>query len=208
MMATTHVLAGVLVGVGLHAVAPGAGAGPTATTTVLAGGLGGLAPDFDLLGEHRKDLHFPAYGSLAALLAVVVAVAVPAPATLAAAAFLLAAALHAVSDAVGGDLELRPWEATGDRAVYEHLRGRWHGPHRWVRYDGAPEDFLLGVALAIPALATLSGPGRAVVAALLVVSAVYALVRRRLVDAGERAVGALPESVLAAVPETVIEDLR
>ncbi|MFC7135642.1 hypothetical protein ACFQRB_01565 [Halobaculum litoreum] len=36
----------------------------------------------------------------------------------------------------------------------------------------------------------------------------YALGRRLLVDAGERAVAAVPESVLAVVPETLIEDLR
>ncbi len=201
-MATTHVLAGVLVGVGTLALAPEAG------PAVLAGALGGLAPDLDLLGDHRRDLHFPVYGSLAALLAIGVAAAVPSPPTLSLAAFLVAAALHAVSDVVGGDLTLRPWEATGDRAVYEHLRGRWHAPRRWVRYDGAPEDFLLGVALALPALATLDGPARWGVAGLLVVSGVYALGRRALVDAGERAVAVAPEAVLDAVPETLVEDLR
>ncbi|WP_321170431.1 hypothetical protein [Halobaculum litoreum] len=43
-------------------------------------------------------------------------------------------------------------------------------PRRWVRYDGAPEDFLVGVALALPALATLDGPARWAVGALVVVS--------------------------------------
>lgn len=202
MMATTHVLAGVAVGLGTLALAPEAG------PVVLAGAVGGLAPDLDLLGDHRKDLHFPAYGTVAAAVAVVAAALAPSPATLSLATFLVAAALHAVSDVFGGDLTLRPWESTGDRAVYEHLRGRWHTPRRWVRYDGAPEDFLLGVALALPALAALGGPARAAVAGLVVVSAVYALTRRTLVDAGERLVAATPDAVLAAVPETLIEDLR
>jgi len=202
MMATTHVLAGVVVGLGTLALVPEAG------PVVLAGALGGLAPDLDLAGDHRKDLHFPGYGSIAAVLAVVAAAVAPSPATLALAAFLVAAAVHAVSDAFGGDLTLRPWEATGDRAVYEHLRGRWHPPRRWIRYDGAPEDFLLGVALALPALAMLDGAPQLAVAALVVVSAGYALVRRALVDAGERLVAIAPAPVLAAVPETFIEDLR
>ncbi|MFC7096970.1 metal-dependent hydrolase [Halobaculum marinum] len=202
MMATTHVLAGVLVGVAASALAPEAG------PLVLWGALGGLAPDLDLLGAHRKDLHFPAYGSLAALAAVALAAVAPSPATVGVAVFLLAAALHAVSDAFGGDLELRPWEQTGDRAVYEHLRGRWHPPRRWIRYDGAPEDFFAGLALALPAFAVLDGPARWVIATIVVVSAVYALGRRTLVDGGERAVAVVPESVLAAVPETLIEDLR
>ncbi|WP_201289470.1 metal-dependent hydrolase [Halobaculum saliterrae] len=202
MMATTHVLAGVVVGLGTLALVPEAG------PVVLAGALGGLAPDLDLLGDHRKDLHFPGYGSAAAAVAVLVAAAAPSPATLSVATFLVAAAVHAVSDVVGGDLTLRPWEATGDRAVYEHVRGRWHRPRRWIRYDGAPEDFLVGVALALPALATLDGPARWGIAGVLVVSAGYALVRRSLVDAGERLVAAAPDPVLAAVPETLIEDLR
>ncbi len=201
-MATTHVLAGVAVGLGTLALVPEAG------PVVLAGALGGLAPDLDLLGAHRKDLHFPAYGSVAAAVAVAAAAVAPSPATLSLAVFLVAAALHAVSDVFGGDLTLRPWEATGDRAVYEHLRGRWHRPRRWVRYDGSPEDFLLGSALALPALAALDGPARAAIVALVVVSALYALGRRTLVDAGERVVAVTPESVLAAVPETLIEDLR
>mgnify|MGYP006276715647 CR=1 FL=1 len=202
MMATTHVLAGVAVGLGALALAPEAG------PVVLAGALGGLAPDLDLLGEHRKDLHFPGYGSVAAAVAVVAAMIAPSPVTVSLAAFLVAAAIHAVSDAFGGDLTLRPWEATGDRAVYEHLRGRWHRPRRWVRYDGAPEDFLLGVALALPALAGLDDPAQAAVVGLVVVSGVYALARRSLVDAGERLVAVAPDPVLAAVPETLIEDLR
>ncbi|WP_277554916.1 metal-dependent hydrolase [Halobaculum limi] len=202
MMATTHAFVGVLVGLGTLALVPEAG------PVVLAGALGGIAPDLDLLGDHRKDLHFPAYGSIAALAAVALAAAVPSPVTLAIAVFLVAAALHALSDVLGGGLELRPWEATSDRAVYEHLRGRWHAPRRWIRYDGAPEDFLVGLALALPALATLDGPGQWAIAALVGVSAVYTVGRRTLVDGGERVVAATPESVLAVVPETLIEDLR
>ncbi|QZY01056.1 metal-dependent hydrolase [Halobaculum rubrum] len=201
-MATTHVLAGVLVGLGTLALVPEAG------PVVLAGALGGLAPDLDLAGAHRKDLHFPGYGSIAAVLAVVAAAVAPSPATLSLAAFLVAAAVHAVSDVLGGDLTLRPWEATGDRAVYEHLRGRWHPPRRLIRYDGAPEDLLVGIALALPSLAMLDGVSQSTVAALVIVSAGYTLVRRSLVDAGERLVAAAPAAVLAAIPETVIEDLR
>jgi hypothetical protein len=202
MMATTHALAGVVVGLGTLALVPEAG------PVVLAGALGGLVPDLDLLGDHRKDLHFPVYGTAAAAAAVVVAAVAPSTTTLALAVFLVAAALHAVSDILGGDLTLRPWEATGDRAVYEHLRGRWHPPRRWIRYDGAPEDFLVGLALALPAAATLDGPARWAVVVLVVVSAGYTLVRRTLVDAGERVVAAVPESVLTVVPETLVEDLR
>jgi hypothetical protein len=92
MMATTHVLAGVVIGLAAVAVGP-----VESGLVVLAAGLGGLAPDLDILGAHRKTLHFPVYGSVAAALAILLAALVPTLPTVALAAFLLAAAVHAVS---------------------------------------------------------------------------------------------------------------
>lgn len=62
MMATTHALAGVVLGTAVWALVPEAGMLP-----VLAAALGGLFPDFDLYAGHRKTLHFPVYFSAAAL---------------------------------------------------------------------------------------------------------------------------------------------
>lgn len=56
MMATTHALAGVVLGTAVWALVPEAGMLP-----VLAAALGGLFPDFDLYAGHRKTLHFPVY---------------------------------------------------------------------------------------------------------------------------------------------------
>ncbi|EMA32365.1 hypothetical protein C446_14674 [Halobiforma nitratireducens JCM 10879] len=61
------------------------------------------------------------------------------------------------------------------------MRGRWIRPRRWVRYDGAPEDAALAVALAAPSLVVFDGWLAAVVAAGVTISLLYALVRRRLV---------------------------
>jgi hypothetical protein len=203
MMATTHVLAGVLVGLAAVALAP-----VESAPVVIAAGLGGLTPDFDMLGAHRRTLHFPAYGTLAAVLATGLAVAVTTTLTVALAAFLAAFALHSVSDALGGGLSLRPWEPSSDRGVYEHLRGRWHRPRRIVRYDGAPEDAFLGLALALPAYALLGPTGRAAVVALLVVSVLYTAGRRALVDGGETLVRRLPQRLVRRLPETLVGDLR
>ncbi|MFB6194502.1 MAG: metal-dependent hydrolase [Halobaculum sp.] len=202
-MATTHTLAGVCIGLAVSAVAP-AEAGPV----VLAAALGGAAPDVDLLWDHRKTLHFPVWGTVVALLGVAVAVAVPTTATVAVATALVAAAVHAVSDLFGGGLSLRPWIPTSDRGVYEHARGVWHPPRRWVRYDGAPEDAFLALALALPAYAATSGVVRAGVVALLVVSVVYAATRRRIVSGGRRLLAALPPGVVRLIPDSLVEDLR
>ncbi|WP_049920253.1 hypothetical protein [Halobiforma nitratireducens] len=176
MMATTHVF------VALASVAPVAAAIPELRVPLAVGALlGGIAPDFDVVLEHRRTLHFPVCGLVVAAFAVGVAVVAPSTLTAAVAAFAVGAWLHAVSDAFGGGPEMDPWTDPSDRAVYNHVRGRWIRPRRWVRYDGAPEDAALAVALAAPSLVVFDGWLAAVVAAGVTISLLYALVRRRLV---------------------------
>lgn len=196
MMATTHALAGAALAAGVTVVAPDLG--PAA----LVGGLvGGAFPDADLYRDHRRRLHFPTYYTLAAAVAVAVAALATGPWTVGLATGLTAAALHARMDRYGGGLELRPWLGTADRAVYDHARGRWREPKRWVGYDGSPGDLALATALGVPAAVVFTGPGRSVVLAALAVSAVYVALRRRLPDVAERLAAALPPTVQAHVPE-------
>lgn len=197
MMATTHALFGMALGAVSLLVAP-----EYATTAIAAGALGGLFPDFDMPWDHRKTLHFPVYFSLAAVPALVGAVLAPSALTVAVAVFLLAAAAHAASDALGGGLELRPWKGESDRAVYDHFNGRWVAPRRWIPYDGAPEDLLLATALAVPGLVYVR-PLQALVLGFLGVSVVYAALRKRLVTFGERLAEWLPEHVWARIPLSV-----
>ena len=201
-MATTHALAGVALTVLVSLFAPEAGA-----VTLVAAALGGTFPDFDLYAGHRRTLHFPVYYTALAVPAALVAAVAPSTATLAVALFLAAAALHSVSDAFGGGLELKPWLGTSDRAVYDHYRGRWITPRRWVRYDGAPEDFALCLLLGAPAYAALDGPAALAVATTVAVSGVYALCRKQMVILTERLVAALPPSVHARLPERFVEDI-
>ncbi|GGL27754.1 hypothetical protein GCM10009037_09160 [Halarchaeum grantii] len=203
MMATTHALVGLLLAAVASAIT-----GEGSLLVAAAGILGGVFPDLDLYAGHRKTLHFPVYGSLLAALAVGGYVAVGGPVALAVALFVLAAAVHAASDALGGGLELRPWEGTSDRAVYDHFRGVWWRPRRLVRYDGAPEDVLLGVAVAIPGYLAYSGVVRTAVLAAIGVSVAYALVRKPMVALAEHLVHATPAPVLAYVPERFVRDMR
>jgi hypothetical protein len=195
MMATTHVLAGVALAVGVSVLVPEAGGLPVA-----AAAAGGLFPDLDLTGDHRKTLHFPVYYSVAALAAGVVAAAVTTTATVAVALFLAAAALHSVMDAVGGGLDPRPWLGRSDRAVYDHARRRWIAPRRWIRYDGAPEDLLLCAVLAVPGLVVLDGRWETAILATLAVSAVYTAARKPLVALADRLVPRIPQDVFDRLP--------
>lgn len=177
MMATTHVF------VSLALVAPVAVVVPELSLPLAVGAvLGGLAPDVDLLLEHRRTFHFPVLGLAVTVPMVSIAVVVPSSPTVAVAAFVATAWLHAASDALGGSPEMDPWTDPTERAVYDHLRDRWIRPRRWIRYDGAPEDAALAVVLAVPALVVFDGWLTAVVLGGIVVSLGYALVRRRLVD--------------------------
>ena len=195
-MATTHALVGVALAAVTTVVAPELT--PVALPAAVAGS---VAPDLDLYAGHRRTLHYPVYYSAVALLAVAVAVVVPAPMAVALAFFLAGAAVHSVMDVFGGGLELKPWRGASERAVYDHYRGRWLPPKRWVRYDGSPEDLLVAVALGTPALVVYESPVTLFVGAVLAVSAAYTLLRKPLVLLAARVVPTLPVGVRARLPE-------
>lgn len=206
MMATTHGLAGLALALGVLGVA-GIAPGSDAGATVLAAGFaGGLFPDADLYAGHRRRLHYPVLFPAVALVALGVAILFPATATIAASVFLAAAALHCGMDVLGGGLELRPWRATSERAVYDHVRGRWVRPRRWVRYDGAPEDLGLAALFAAPALLVATGPVRRLAVAALAVSAAYVLLRRHTARATAWLAARAPDGVRAYLPERFFED--
>ncbi|MFB6101895.1 MAG: metal-dependent hydrolase [Haloplanus sp.] len=182
MMATTHAAVGLLLALPLAVVAP-----DLAAAGALAAMAGGVFPDLDLLaGEHRKTLHFPDYYWLAALPALAAVVVVPTPWIAATAWFFLSAAVHSVSDAFGAGTEPRPWERTSAQAVYLHSRSRWLAPRYWVRYDGAPEDYLLTVLCLSPGLLVFGPTVARVTVVFLAVGGAYTLVRKRLPDLEER----------------------
>ena len=213
MMATTHALVGVGLAVLAGVVFPESAAGMS-LLPVAAAAVGGLFPDFDLYSGHRRTLHFPVYFNVAAALAVVVAAATPtiAPGAAVAAAsvalFLVAAGVHSAMDAVGGGLELKPWRGESERAVYSHYHARWIRPRRWVRYDGAPEDLLVAVAVATPVVYAVDGVIETGVLVAVGISAVYVVVRKPMVIVTEAVVDALPERVVDRLPARFVDDFR
>ncbi|PGF17872.1 hypothetical protein CP556_18360 [Natrinema sp. CBA1119] len=196
MMLPTHALVGLALALPLVILAP-----EFAGVALTAGLLGGILPDLDMYIGHRKTLHYPVYYSVLGVAVAPFAVLLPTAATIAATFLLLSAAVHSVMDIFGGGLELRPWEATSSRAVYNHRRGRWLAPRRWVRYDGAPEDLLLSLGIAVPLLIALDGVLRLIVGAALVVAVVYTAVRRLLPTIAEvLVVQTLPDRFLVLLP--------
>jgi hypothetical protein len=184
MMVTSHAVVGVAITTPLVVVAP-----EFAPIAALAGFAGGVAPDLDLLvGTHRKTLHFPLLGWVAAIPAIALALLVPTAVTVAAAAFLVASAVHAGMDAFGAGEEMRPWERTSTEAVYLHPAGRWLRARYWVPYDGSPRDLALTLVGALPGLVVFSGTVRLLCALAVAVAVPYTLLRKRLPPYFERIV--------------------
>ncbi len=195
-MLPTHVIAGMLLAAPLVWIAP-----EFATVGFAAGALGGLFPDLDMYTGHRKTLHYPVYYSVLAVVALLVAVVAPSTVTVGAALFLLGAALHSFSDVYGGGLELRPWEGTSDRAVYDHYRRRWIAPRGRIPYDGSYQDLALATGLSLPLLYLVDGTLRQVVIASLLVAIVYTVLRRYLAELTARIIPLLPPALTPHLPE-------
>lgn len=175
MMLPTHVVIGLAVGAPVLIVAP------EFAPVVLFGVLvGSIFPDFDMYIGHRRTLHFPTVYTAMAVLSLPIAVFLQHPVTVGVVFALIGAALHSRMDRYGGGLELEPWRATSNQAVYDHVQRRWLTPKRWIRYDGAPEDFMLTAALGIPLVFVLEGDFKWVVVAALCIGGVYTIFRRRL----------------------------
>ncbi|SEN67368.1 hypothetical protein SAMN05216388_1004156 [Halorientalis persicus] len=176
MMAPTHVVVGLALGAAVATVEPSLG-----TAAAIGGAIGGAAPDVDLfVGQHRRTLHAPALLFVPAALAAGLALAAPTPLAVAVAVAFLAAAVHSASDALGAGEELRPWERTNPNAVYCHAAGRWLRARYVVPYDGAPRDFLVTAAFAVPVVLVFSGPIRWLTLALVAGAGVYTALRKRL----------------------------
>ncbi|WP_299266771.1 metal-dependent hydrolase [Halorientalis sp.] len=195
MMATTHAFVGAALASATLFFAPS-----VAPTAVAAGFVGGLLPDLDLVFEHRRTFHFPVLAPVGTLAVVAVGVTAPSATTITLAAFAVGAGVHATTDAAGGSTEPRPWLRTSDRAVYDHVRGRWLRARRWIRYDGAPEDFAVATLASLPMLVLGPGPNRVLAVAALVVSAGYVLVRKRLWDITAVVRRTAPELVASRLP--------
>lgn len=202
MMATTHALVGMVLFGAVGVVAP-----EYLPATVAGAAAGGFFPDVDLLGNHRRTLHFPVGYTAGAVALGLLALVVPTTVTVALAAFVASAAIHSAMDVLGGGLEVKPWKGTSDRAVYSRYHDRWLAPRRWIRYDGAPEDVAFAAVLAAVLILAFAGPIQTVALALLAISVVYGLLRKPLVWAGESLVERLPASVRERIPFQFAEDL-
>lgn len=201
MMATTHLLAGLLIAL------PVAMAYPSLAIPVMIGSaIGSVLPDLDLYYGHRRTLHYPTYGLVAIPAAAIVAILVTHPVVVGLAFVVIGAAIHARMDLYGGGLELRPWEGSSEQAVYDHVKRTWLPPRRFIRYDGAPEDVAFASVLAIPGLLLLEGHLWWLVVVALGISLVYGLVRKPIVDLGVVILRYAPVTLLTILPTRYLED--
>lgn len=199
-MLPTHALSGMLLALPLLFLAP-----VYAPIALVAGFLGGIFPDLDMYRGHRKTLHYPVYYSMFALSITPIAFLAPSTVTIGLVFFLAGAALHSITDIFGSGLELRPWEARSNRAVYNHYRQHWIRPRRLVKYDGSPGDLLLSVGLAVPLLYSITGTLEWLVIGAISVAVLYTILRRTLAELAGRIVTFIPPSFHQYLPDRYLE---
>ncbi|MFB6254449.1 MAG: metal-dependent hydrolase [Halobacteriaceae archaeon] len=201
-MATTHAFVGLLFGAVVSVLFP-----EFANQAILAGFLGGFFPDLDLYADHRRTLHFPTYYTLFGVITGIIALLFPSVITISLGVFVNAAAIHSRMDIFGGGLELKPWEEMSNRAVYDHFKRKWYYPRRLIRYDGAPEDFIVCTLVALPGIVIVSGTLQLFLIGLVIISGVYALVRKRLPDLALQIINLLPTKMREYLPERFVADI-
>lgn len=177
MMAVTHALIGLLLGISSSLFWP-----EMIFYAASAGYIGGVFPDLDLAFNHRKTFHFPVIFSIVTGIAGIATIFNPSIIVIAAFYFFLSATVHSWIDIFGGGLETRPWIPSDDRGVYSHTLGKWFEPKRWIRYDGSPEDLIFSIAIAIPCFIFYTGLIRELVVLTLLVGGIYTLLRKKIVD--------------------------
>jgi hypothetical protein len=175
---------------------------------LLAAVVGGLSPDLDLLVRHRRTLHYPVVFPLLALASLGLVLSTGSSVALLAGVLFGAAALHVLSDVLGGSAERAPWDPVTEFGVYNHVMGRWHRPRRYVQYSGSPGDFALGAGLA--ATVVLSPATNATVdvaiAGLVVVALGYSLARKRFSALSTFLVECLPPRLRRLLPVLLVEE--
>lgn len=172
MMVFTHILIGIAIGA---YTATATGVEPMAL--VVAGGVGGLLPDLDMVAIHRKTGHFPVVYSILAPLIAIGYVLTGHSELLVVAVGVAGGSVHSVMDMLGGGKEMRPWREIDDRAVYDHVRGHWISPLR-VFYDGSVPDVILAVAAGLLSVVVAPPQYTAPIGLLMGLALVYALGRR------------------------------
>lgn len=168
MMVTSHVLFGILVGLSVSTWTGIEG-------LLLFSALGAVFPDLDMFFEHRKTFHRPfQFLGLSILMFGLFRFS---PLFLVPAVFLLEASLHSFMDVLCNGKTMRPWKVKDDRAVYDHLRGKWIRPLRFF-YDGSPLD--LAISLSMAAVITFLYGFRPEVIFTAFLSLLYTLERKRI----------------------------
>lgn len=200
MMLPTHVVIGLALGAPLLVIAPEIA--PVALLGVL---IGSILPDLDMYSGHRRTLHYPTGYAIATAMSIPLAVWLQWPIAISGTFVLFGAALHCRMDRYGGGLELEPWKATSNRAVYDHVQRQWLTPKRWIRYDGAPEDFILMATIGLPLVFVFDGGFQWVTFIAIVVGGAYAVFRRRLAGIARTVFRHVPASVAHHVPARYLE---
>jgi hypothetical protein len=174
MMTSTHGIIGLCLG--YIAIILGI---PLPEYALLAGLIGGIFPDLDLLKNHRKTFHLPVYYPISFLAILSIYLIHNEVVFLYIGLFLLSATIHTLIDVISGGLAPVEFKKTKAFPVYSHYQEKWIS-HKIIRYDGSLEDFSTSLIAGFAALYVLNGAFIYITFFLLMISTTYFVFRMRI----------------------------
>lgn len=172
MMIVSHALLGGVIGILSMFIAPS-----ELTVAIIAGGIGGLIPDLDMLLDHRRTLHFPFTSTVLLLPAFIAFVLVPMSITTVLFFGLAGMAFHAYTDILGEGRVMRHWVHIDHRAVYDHVTDRWVYPRRVIKTGQGTDLFVTAFSGSL-LVRVVDSPLSYVVVVLVVVAFVFTITLR------------------------------
>lgn len=173
MMTTTHALVGMLIGTTSLTWNPS-----LLTHTVVAGLIGGIIPDLDLIFEHRKTLHMPIYYTLGAVISIPVLLHSPSIISAFTAYLFFSLSIHTTLDIISGGLAPKRHKHPQPYPIYDHFRGKWISK-KVIRYDGSPEDITVNITVGALVIFLLNGYFQFIAVLLILISLSYFFFRMR-----------------------------
>lgn len=147
MFFTTHLLAGLTLGLTITLIDPG-----LLVPAVIGAVLGSVFPDADYPFRHRRTFHLPVVSVVLAIPTIIIAITFTNSYTVGAAYAMIGMGLHCLLDIMGNGHGPLNFKYEYDEAVYSHVHGRWIAPTRWLDHAGSRKDILLAGLLTVPPL--------------------------------------------------------
>mgnify|MGYP006265906321 CR=1 FL=1 len=196
MMLPTHIIVGMFLSLSVLYIEPN-----YINSVILVSIFGSLIPDLDMYYGHRKTLHYPVFCSIATLLSFCILIFITNIYSISLFFFFMTLSIHPLLDILSSGLEIRPWENTSKKAVYNHYSKQWIAPLHIIPYDGSKEDLSVLLILSIPLMVYLGQPFYSLIIVLNIIGILYTLSRKILPEFIKPVIKIVPDNYRKYIPD-------